>query len=67
MTLSNEPSNILTVLAEKLLRSDLDPVFALQLCLAWNDSRCKPPLNRAEVVSIVNSIAGREIAKLEGK
>jgi putative DNA primase/helicase len=50
-------------LAGHLLRKDIDPRVALDLCRTWNTSRCRPQLDDAEIVRIVNSIAGREIAR----
>lgn len=66
MTSEKETGNILTEITEGLIRSDLDPVFALQLCLAWNDARCNPPLKHADVVRIVDGMAKRELSRLEG-
>jgi hypothetical protein len=43
----------------------LDPRVVLELMHCWNNTRCTPPLAAAEVRNIVNSIAGREIRKLE--
>jgi len=50
-------------IAGKLLRSRIDPFMALELCLAWNETRCVPPLPHDEVTQTVNSIAGRELAR----
>jgi hypothetical protein len=30
---------------------------------AWNATRCRPPLDEAEVASIVDSIAARELKR----
>lgn len=49
--------------AGMLLRRYVDPRAALELLLAWNACRCHPPLDRDEVVLIVNSIAGRELRR----
>lgn len=48
-----------------LCKSWLDPRVVLELMHCWNATRCTPPLAAAEVRHIVNSIAGREIRKLE--
>ncbi|MBI3440868.1 MAG: bifunctional DNA primase/polymerase [Proteobacteria bacterium] len=56
-------NDTLARIAGKLLRCGLDAFVSLELCLAWNDSRCKPPLGHAEVIAVVNSIAGRELAR----
>ncbi|MER3407679.1 MAG: hypothetical protein C4292_02515 [Nitrososphaera sp.] len=39
----------------------MDPLITLELCRAWNEARCRPPLPDAEVVRTVHSIARREI------
>lgn len=46
-----------------LLRRGLDPLLTLEFMLAWNIARCRPPLAASEVEGVVNSIAGREIAR----
>ena len=48
-----------------LCKSWLDPRVVLELMHCWNATRCTLPLAAAEVRHIVNSIAGREIRKLE--
>lgn len=48
-----------------LLRRFVDPVVALDLCRAWNEARCRPPLPDEEVVKTVTSIAKRELARRE--
>ena len=50
-------------IAGHLLRRYVDPHVVLELLLAWNATRCRPPLDRADVVLIVNSIAGKEIKR----
>jgi Bifunctional DNA primase/polymerase, N-terminal/Primase C terminal 1 (PriCT-1) len=50
-------------LAGHLLRRHVDPHVVLELLLAWNASRCKPPLDRADVVRTVDSIAGKELRR----
>jgi hypothetical protein len=50
-------------LAGHLLRRYVDPHVVLDLLLAWNATRCQPPLDRADVVRTVDSIAGREIRR----
>jgi hypothetical protein len=44
-----------------LLRRYVDPRVTLELILAWNATRCRPPLPDREVEQIVNSIAGKEL------
>jgi len=40
-----------------LLWRGVDPQIALELLLAWNRTRCRPPLDDAEVARVVHSIA----------
>jgi hypothetical protein len=54
-------------LAGHLLRRYVDPRIALELVLAWNTTRCAPPLEAPEITTIVNSIAGRELARRQAK
>ena len=49
--------------AGHLLRHYVDPRVALELLLAWNATRCEPPLDHAEVVRTINSIAGAELRR----
>jgi hypothetical protein len=49
--------------AGHLLRHYVDPRVVLELLLAWNATRCKPPLDRKEVVRTINSIAGAELRR----
>jgi bifunctional DNA primase/polymerase-like protein/primase-like protein len=51
-----------TRLAGYLLRHHIDPLVAFELLTAWN-ATCQPPLDTAEVVQIVDSIAGRELKR----
>jgi hypothetical protein len=53
----------LTRLAGYLMCRLVDPIVALELLQAWNSARCSPPLPEADVARIVNSIAGRELAR----
>jgi Bifunctional DNA primase/polymerase, N-terminal/Primase C terminal 1 (PriCT-1) len=46
-----------------LLRRRIDPIDCCQLMQAWNIARCLPPLDPAEVATIVNSICGRELMR----
>jgi Bifunctional DNA primase/polymerase, N-terminal/Primase C terminal 1 (PriCT-1) len=50
-------------LAGHLLRRYVDPHVVLDLLLAWNFTRCCPPLDRADVVRTVDSIAGKELRR----
>jgi hypothetical protein len=40
-----------------LLWHQADPGVALELLLAWNRMRCRPPLGDAEVAQVVSNIA----------
>jgi hypothetical protein len=53
----------LAKLAGHLLRHFIDPHVALELLMAWNAARCRPPLSTAEITTTVNSIARRELAR----
>lgn len=46
-----------------LLRKDVDPLVVLDLVRCWNQQRCRPPLDDAEIVRTVNSIAARELGR----
>lgn len=59
-------NNTIARLAGHLLRRRVDPYVVLELCLAWNQARCRPPLDDAEVVKTVDSIAGRELRRRGG-
>jgi hypothetical protein len=50
-------------LAGHLLRRHVDPLVTLEMLLAWNATRCRPPLDEDEVVAIVDSIAARELKR----
>jgi hypothetical protein len=58
-----ERNSSLTSLAGHLLRRFIDPLVTLELLLAWNLTRCQPPLTAAEVKATVGSIATRELAR----
>lgn len=47
-------------LAGHLLRHYIDPYVTLDLLLAWNRQRCRPPLPDEEVVTTINSVAKLE-------
>jgi hypothetical protein len=52
-----ERNNTLASLTGHLLWRGVDPEVALELLLAWNRVRCRPPLPDAEVARVVQSIA----------
>jgi hypothetical protein len=53
----------LASLAGHLLWHGVEPDVALELMLAWNRVRCRPPLADMEVASVVESIARRHEAE----
>ena len=53
----------LTRLAGYLLRRHVDALVATEIVLAVNDARCRPPLERDEVITIIDSIAAREMKR----
>jgi hypothetical protein len=53
-------------LAGYLLRRFIDPMVVLELIQGWNAMRCSPPLPPDEIIAIVNSICGRELARRQG-
>jgi bifunctional DNA primase/polymerase-like protein/primase-like protein len=50
-------------LAGYLLRHHVDPLVALELLATWNEARCHPPLDVAELGAVIDSIAGRELKR----
>jgi hypothetical protein len=56
-------NNTIARFAGHLLRRYVDPRVTLELLLAWNAIRCKPPLEHAEVVRTINSVAGKELRR----
>ncbi|MFZ5538605.1 MAG: bifunctional DNA primase/polymerase [Pseudomonadota bacterium] len=52
-----ERNNTIASLTGHLLWHGVDPEVALELLLAWNRMRCRPPLPDDEVASVVASIA----------
>jgi len=55
-----ERNNALARLVGHLLRRRVDPFMVVELALAWNATRCRPPLPEAEVLRTVDSIARAE-------
>jgi hypothetical protein len=45
------------------LRRRVDPEVTVEIALAINDARCRPPLPRNEVIANDDSIAGLELKK----
>jgi hypothetical protein len=50
-------------LAGLLLRQRVDALVVLEILLAWNEARCRPPLEESEVATIVDSIARAELKR----
>jgi hypothetical protein len=50
-------------LAGLLLRRFVDPHVVLELVSVWNEAKCRPPLPQDEIITTVNSIARRELAR----
>ena len=48
-------------------RLSYHPRLVAELVLSWNQSHCDPPLEEHEVVTIIDSIARREIERVKGK
>lgn len=59
-------NNLTARLAGHLLARGVDPSVALELTLAWNRTRNRPPLSDDEVTRTVDSIARKEAAKWTG-
>lgn len=53
----------LASLAGHLLWREVDPGVVMELLLAWNRARCRPPLEDAEVAGVVQSIAHLQSAE----
>lgn len=58
-----ERNTAIAAVSGHLLRHYVDPKVVLELLLAWNAGSCKPPLPHSEIVTIVDSIARRELAR----
>jgi hypothetical protein len=55
----------LAQLSGLLLRRYVDAALTAQLVLSWNQTCCQPPLESDEVLTIVRSIANRELRRRE--
>jgi hypothetical protein len=55
----------LAQLIGRLLARGVDPIEAAQLVIGFNFRWCAPPLAEAEVLRVIDSIAGRQLRKLE--
>jgi hypothetical protein len=61
-----ERNSTLAALSGHLLWRGIDPEVALELLLAWNRDRCRPPLGDDEVARVVASIARLHARGAEG-
>jgi hypothetical protein len=52
-------------LSGHLLRRYVDPALVAQLALSWNQTHCEPPLSDQEVLTVVRSIATKELRRRE--
>src|SRR5262249_2325512 len=53
----------MTRLVGHLLHRRVDPLTTLEIALAVNDARYRPPMTHAEVTAIVDSIAAAELRR----
>ena len=60
-------NNAATQLAGHLFRRYVDPFIIMEIMTLWNNGRNNPPLDPSELDTIVNSIAGKEYKRREGK
>jgi Bifunctional DNA primase/polymerase, N-terminal/Primase C terminal 1 (PriCT-1) len=56
-------NDAITRVVGHLLRRHVDPLITLELAIAFNDARCRPPLTPDEVVAITDSIAALELRR----
>jgi hypothetical protein len=49
-------SSIASLAGHLLWHHQIDPEVVLELLLAWNRMRCRPPLEDAEVAQVVSNI-----------
>jgi len=62
-----ERNSTLASLTGHLLWRGVDPEVALELLLAWNRTRCRPPLPDAEVAGVVESVARLRARQVPGR
>jgi hypothetical protein len=58
-----ERQQTLAKIAGSMLRSDVEPFAALELCQSWNLHSCAPPLAPDAVKATLDAIATRELAR----
>lgn len=49
-----------------LLKRDIDIMLVIEFMHLWNESKVRPPLKAAELDTIINSIASKELARRQG-
>ena len=54
-------------LAGHLFRHRVDPYVSLGLLKSWNEANCRPPLTEAEMMRTIDSIAGAELRRRQGR
>ena len=64
-TISEARKRSLKQLAEHLLYHRIDPIVVVRLLHSWNETRCRPPLETAEVDRIVDAAALQEQSRRE--
>lgn len=65
---AEERASTVRAIAASLIRCDSIPArLALSLAEAWNEEHCAPPLPRDQVRAIVNTLAGRQAARVESR
>jgi hypothetical protein len=57
----------LASLTGHLLRHNVDVEVVAELVLAWNSTRCRPPLSERECLRTIESIAKSDIARRSGR
>jgi hypothetical protein len=62
-----ERNSSIARLSGLFLRKYIPPATVLEVMLAFNESRCRPPLEASEVSRIVHSINARELWGLRRK
>ena len=65
--ISKSRAQMLKQVAEHLLHHYVDPILVVRLVHSWNETRCQPPLEAAEVDHIINTAAAQEQSRRERK
>lgn len=59
-------NNKATSLAGYLFKRYVNPYMVVEIMRLWNDAKVDPPLEDDELMRIVNSVAGKELARKKG-